>query len=294
MIEDKQQMFSDEAIRGFLLGSLNSTDQSRFEHSLFIDDTLEDRVRLAELELSDDYTANRLSRADRDLFQQRFLLTADREKTLEVSRALHHNFAAPDSIARATFWQNAVSIFDIRRHAWKYAFAALALMLLLLTTALLVKKDQPRWYVYPFKPPKAGPKASAASTPRMMGHSNNAPAPSHSETSPALPLHEGLTTSVVLQTDTPLESAPTISASGDNVTVQLTLDAPVVESYEVNVMTMAGESVFSSDVMKRSEGPTLGFDVPNDSLKKGDFQVILTRVDGDSKQIAGTYYFRVR
>jgi len=294
MIEDKQQMFSDEAIRGFLLGSLNSTDQSRFEHSLFIDDTLEERVRLAELELSDDYTANRLSRADRDLFQQRFLLTADREKTLEVSRALHHNFAAPDSIARATFWQNAVSILDIRRHAWKYAFAALALMLLLLTTALLVKKDQPRWYVYPFKPPKAGPKASAASTPRMMGHSNNAPAPSHSETSPALPLHEGLTTSVVLQADTPLESAPTISASGDNVTVQLTLNAPVVESYEVNVMTMAGESVFSSDALKRSEGQTLGFDVPTDSLKKGDFQVILTRVDGDSKQIAGTYYFRVR
>jgi hypothetical protein len=294
MIEDKQQMFSDDAIRGFLLGSLNSTDQSRFEHSLFIDDTLEERVRLAELELSDDYTANRLSRADRDLFRKRFLLTAERERKLEVSRALHHNFAVPDSIARATFWQNAVSIFDIRRHAWKYAFAALALMLLLLTTALLVKKDQPRWYVYPFKPPKAGPKASAASTPRMMGHSNNAPAPSHSETSPALPLHEGLTTSVVLQTDTPLESAPTISASGDNVTVQLTLDAPVVESYEVNVMTMAGESVFSSDVLKRSEGQTLGFEVPTDSLKTGDFQVILTRVDGDSKQIAGTYYFRVR
>src|SRR5216110_2204124 len=120
MIEDKQHAFSDEAIRRFLLGGLDATEQSLFEHSLFVDESLEERVRLVELELPDDYTANRLTRADRELFRQRFLLTPDRERKLEVSKALHDNFAAPGLLARGTFWQNAVSVFDIRRHAWKY------------------------------------------------------------------------------------------------------------------------------------------------------------------------------
>src|ERR1043166_5527932 len=137
MIEHNPQTFSDEAVRRFLLGRLNTTEQSLFEHSLFVDETLEERVRLAELEMADDYTANRLSRADRDLFRRRFLLTADREQKLEVSRTLHENFATSVSIGRVGFWQSAVGIFDIRRHAWKYAFATLTLLLLLLGTALL-------------------------------------------------------------------------------------------------------------------------------------------------------------
>src|SRR4051794_29745717 len=107
------QTFSDEAVRRFLLGSLGPTEQSRFEHSLFVDEALDQRVRLAELELADDYSANRLSRADRDRFRQRFLLTADREKKLEVSSALHGNFAGTVSIAGAGWWQGVAGIFDL-------------------------------------------------------------------------------------------------------------------------------------------------------------------------------------
>ena len=291
MIEGTAQTFSDESIRRFLLGSLNATDQSRFEHSLFVDESLEERVRLAELELSDDYSANRLSRADRDQFRRRFLLTTDREKKLEVSRALHDNFAAAVSIDGARFWKNAVGIFDIRRHAWKYAFATLALILLFLATALLVRKDQSRFVWTPRRP---GPKPSATSTPRMTNHSTNAPAPAHSETSPTLPLHEGLTTSVVLNTGTALESAPTISLSGEIITVQLILNEPIADSYEVNVASISGESVFSADGLKRTEDKSVGFDVPTDSIKADDYQVTLTRVDGEAKQTVGTYYFRVR
>ena len=293
MIEDNQQQFSDEAVRRFLLGSLNTTEQSLFEHSLFVDETLEERVRLAELELSDDYTANRLSRADRDLFRQRFLLTTDREQKVAVSKALYDNFASSPSIVQATFWEWINGLFDIRRHSWKYAFAALILAVLLMATALLVKREPSR-FVYPFRAPRAGPRPSATSTPRITNHSTNAPAPSHSETSPALPLHDGLTTSVVLNTATPLESAPTISASGELITVQLILNEPLAESYEVNVVTMSGESVFSADGLKRTEDKTLGFDVPASSIKPGDFQVTLTQLDGESKQTVGTYYFRVR
>ena len=293
LIEDMQQTFSDETIRRFLLGGLNATEQSGFEHSLFIDEALEERVRLAELELSDDYSANRLSHAERNLFRQRFLLTADRESKLQVSKALHVNFANSNSVARSGSWQNLIGIFDVRRHAWKYAFATVTLMLLLLATLLWVKKDQIRVVVRP-RPPQATPKPIGASVPLRTNHSTNAPAPAHSESSPTLPLHEGLATSVVLDSATPLNSAPTISTNGDLVTVQLKLDAPLVAAYDVNVMTMTGESVFSASAVQRSEENILAIDVPTSAIKRGDFQIALTRVDGDANQNAGTFYFRVR
>jgi len=292
MIENNQQEFSDEAVRRFLLGSLSPSEQSRFEHSLFVDDALEERVRLAELELSDDYSANRLRRAERDLFRQRFLITADRERQLKVSRALKDNFAASVLTDRAGFWQNAVGIFDLRRHAWKYAFAALVLVVLLLATALLVRKEKS--HLAGVKPPRVSPRPTATANPQPAHHTENSSAPAHSDTSPSLPLHEGLTTSVMLNSTTPLESAPTISVNGDSVTIQLMLDDPIAESYEASVMTIAGESVFSANELKRTEDKTLSFDLPTNAIRAGDFQVALTRIDDESRQSAGTYYFRVR
>jgi hypothetical protein len=292
MIEGNQQPFSDEIIRRFLLGSLNESDQSRLEHSLFVDESLEERVRLTELELSDDYTANRLSNTDRELFRQRFLLTADRERKLEVSRALHDNFAVTASITGATLWQKIASLFEIRRHAWKYAFATLTLVLFLLGTSLLIKKE--RSHLVDVKPPRTLPRPTATAVQQPGNHPKNLSEPTHNEQSPTLPPHEGLTTSIVLDSGTPLESAPIISTSGDVLTVQLTLDEPLGESYGVSLTTVAGEPVFSADGLPRAEEKTLGFDVPTGSIKRGDFKVILMRVDGESKQDAGTFYFRVR
>lgn len=294
MTEDKQQVFSDEAIRRFLLGSLNSNEQSRFEQSLFVDESLEERVRLGELELSDDYTAGRLSRAERELFRLRFLLTAEREKKVAVSKALHDNFAFSPAIPQDSFWQQANSFFDIRRHAWKYAFAGLVLTLLLAGAALLVKKERSRLVDDSFRPPRTAPRPSATAMPQPAHHPPNSSVPTHTETSPTLPLHDGLTTSVLLASGTPLDSAPTISASGEVVRVQLILNEPLAESYAVSVTTVAGESVFSADALQRTEEKTLGFDVPAGSIKRGDFQVTLTRLDGDAKQSVETYYFRVR
>jgi hypothetical protein len=292
MIEGKEHVFSDEAVRQFLLGSLSPTDQSLLEHSLFVDESLEERVRLAELELSDDYTADRLNRADRELFKQRFLLTTNREQTLAVSRALHDNFAVTGSTTRTTFWQNTVGLFDIRRHSWKYALATVTLMLLLLGTALLIKRE--KLHRANVTPPRVSPRPTATAVQQRANHPMNSSAPTHNETSPTLPLHEGLATSIVLESATPPESAPMISTSGDVLTVQLTLDQPNAESYDVSVTTVAGEPVFSADGVPRTEEKMLGVDVPTGSIKRGDFKVTLTRVDGEAKQIAGTYYFRVR
>jgi hypothetical protein len=291
---DETRQFSDEAIRRFLLGRLDSADQSVFETSLFSNGELEERVRLAELELSDDFAADRLTSAERDLFRQRFLVTAGRETSLEVSKALQKDFAQARFTTQTSFRQQISSLFDIRQHAWKYAFATLILMLLLLATALLIRREQSRLVHDQSRPRPSPSRPSTASTPVSTHHSGNAPAPTHNEISPALPPHEGLPTSVVLSSGTALESAPAITKGGDVITVQLELSEPLASAYDVNVMTASGESIFSANALPRGGNVILGFELPTNVLNPGDFQVALTRNNGDSKQAAGIYYFRVR
>ena len=107
-------------------------------------------------------------------------------------------------------------------------------------------------------------------------------------------MHEVLTTSVVLSSDVPLDAAPAISAPHGVIRVELTLSQPVAEYYDVALMTIAGDSVFSANGLKRLESETIGFHVPSDAVPPGDYQVNLLRIDGESKQNAGTYYFHVR
>jgi len=85
-----------------------------------------------------------------------------------------------------------------------------------------------------------------------------------------------------------------ISSDGDVVTVQLQLNQPLASAYDINVETIAGESLFSANGLPRGTDEIFGFDLPTNVLKPGDFQVVLTRIDGESKQSAGIYYFRVR
>src|ERR1700675_1668137 len=96
MVEDKNNSveFSDEAIRCFLLGRLRAPEQVAFERQLFSDPRLDSRVRLAELDLTDDYTYLRLSAGARELFEEKFLVSANRRRKVEVSIALRDRFAS--------------------------------------------------------------------------------------------------------------------------------------------------------------------------------------------------------
>src|SRR5438270_13650225 len=81
--------YSDEMIRSFLLGELAGGEQSQFEERLFTNDDLAARVRLAELELCDDYVSLRISDRVRQVFRDRFLITSDRKHALLLSSSLH-------------------------------------------------------------------------------------------------------------------------------------------------------------------------------------------------------------
>lgn len=292
MIEENPQ-FSDETIRRFLLGGLDATEQTALEQSLFTDGELEERVRLAELELSDDYAASRLSESERNMFETGFLLTDSRQRQLNVSQTLQGTLSQSSLRVEESIRDRFINLFDLRRHAWKYAFGVLILALLI-ATALLVRKERSQIVRDGGLPHHASPRPSPTQAPQEGHHPNNPGAPTHSEDSPQLPLHEDSTPSVVLNSNTPLEAAPVIKTNGDVVTIELRLDQPFADSYDINVMTTAGESLFIENAIKRTEGETLGFDVPASAIESGEFQVVVVRADSEPKQRAGVYYFRVR
>jgi len=289
MIENHKQPISDETIRSFLLGKLTGGDQSHFEEQLFTDDDLAARVRLAELELCDEYASKRVSHQEQQIFRERFLLTLDRKQALEVSTALGDRFRTKTT--EHSLIQRIRNLINLNQAVWRYGFAAL-ILLIVLATVLLVTKDNSR--IAHWIPQRVPPKPSATTPPRITHHSPNAPAPAHNEQSPELPLHDSLTPSVVLTSNNPIESSPVISnANRDAVRFEIVLDQPAAEFYNVNVTTLSGESVFSANAIKRAEDK-LVLDVPASAINSGDYQVSLTRSDDEAKQTGGIYYFRVR
>src|SRR5260370_38939044 len=116
--------FSDDVIRRFLLGNLRDDERPAFEVQLFDDDELESRVRLAQLDLADDYAFDRLNAENKKLFARAFLVTADRRRALKVSNALHDRYAhaAWSELNVARRVQN---LFLLKQPSWKYALAAL-------------------------------------------------------------------------------------------------------------------------------------------------------------------------
>src|SRR5437868_4553020 len=111
--QDDSSGFSGETIRRFLLGHLSELEQPLFERELFTDAGLGARVRLAEIDLADDYAFERLSVADRILFEERFLVTSKRRRELNVSLGLRDRF----SRARATAARSEKSTVGKR---WRY------------------------------------------------------------------------------------------------------------------------------------------------------------------------------
>ena len=292
MIDATRPHYSDDAIRRFLLGRLDEAEQSLFEQSLFADDGLAERVRLVEIELADEYASDRLSAAQRQTLRESFLLTAARAQLVTTSKALYENLT-PAPVIRNAARLRIGDIFNVRRHIWKYAFAILILMLLL-TTALLIRKERSQIAGDErSKSPRSEPRPSASQSPISMNHSHSVPPRGHNQASPALPLHEGLATTVVLFAGTSSDSSPVISVGGDVLTIELMLNQPLAESYDVNVLKMSGEPVFTATNVKRGDGEMLGFELTANSLGTGDFQVEL-RSRSDEAKSPLTYYFRVR
>jgi hypothetical protein len=282
---------SDDLIRRFLLGRLSSTEQSIVEESLFIDGDVEDRVRLAELDLADDYAFARLNAPDRESFERKFLVSADRREALNVSRALHDRFGPTALIQwRAAIGAKVGLLFDFSRPVWRYAFAGLILALLMATAWLVIKEPRIALPVFTRRAPT---NAKGPAKPQEAQHSAGAPSMPHQEPLPAQPVHREVGSTIVLRAN---DAAQAIDLSGNGheiVHVQLMLERNDNGTYQSELLTIDGESVFSAEALKQSDAK-IDFDIPARQLKRGEYQIKLSRFDNGAKSEVAKYYLRVR
>ena len=312
MTEDKNNQFSDGAIRRFLFGRLSPAEQTTLEEHLFTDDSLEARVRLAEFDLTDDYALERLSAADREAFEERFLLSAERKRKLTVSTALRDRFASASTEAttapkgaKASTSERFRLLFGFNQRAWRLAFGVAILVVLVGMVWLLVKEPRIKEGI------KAGifnrrAPVPAPSAPRMAEHSNNTSSmPEHRITPLPMPPHEPTASPAILSVELfsdasrdrdtiPLIDLP--KGEHDIVRLQLARKPNQTGRYRADLLTTDGQSIFSSQALQSNDTDAgkVDFDVPAALLKTGDYRVSLRRADDGSKKTVASYYFRVQ
>ena len=295
MFEDlnNSQQFSDDTIRRFLLGALDTAERLDFEEQFLINDELETRVRLVELDLTDDYAFARLGPADQSQFERWFLLTAERKRKLNVSTALRDRCARAPA-AKSAMAERLRVVVDFRRPAWRYAFALLVLTLLMATVWLVAKEPQ---IVKRFLPKRILPKTSAISSPQEANHPSSAP-PIHAQQPLQMPPHEAPSASiVVLNAKSTIDKAPTVKLPfGDNevLRLQLTIEKNQAASFRAEVITITGESIYAIDSLSSYDGLVVNLDIPARLIRPGEYQVRLSRSTNRSPEKAAKYYFRVQ
>ena len=294
--DDGVQQVSDETIRRFLLGGLSVSDQPLFEQSLFLSEGLDTRVRLAEVELADDYAYGRLTPADRKLFEENFLVTADRERELRVSDVLRQRFStSPAGTEKKTVARKLAHLLGLDQPAWRNAFSVLILLILFGTIWMVVKEPRLAERITNKIIPR---RSTSRSAPREVNHPTNVSSSEHQITPTPLPVHDLAVTSpqslVLFPTTPDLGKIPTATLSKgeqDVLRLRLAVTADRTVPYRAEVLTIAGQSVFSVDWLP---GAPFDLDVPVRLLRSGKYQVRLSDArDGLKKEVAN-YYFLVQ
>jgi hypothetical protein len=286
MITAGQPQFSDAAIRQFLLGRLRESDRVAFERALFLDSSLEERTRIHEIALADDYAMRRLRSKELKAFVERFSFSTARRNQMEVSRALSECFS-PANAYRA----NARQKFE--HSGWKIAFATMILIMMFATIWVATKE---RRLVGRLMPQRSHPATPTAPAPGVAHHAESASErPAHREDSPEPPAHEAATDAIVLDATTTEENAPILTFAtvhDQNVRVQLILSEAAQSTYCAELIKSTGEVLLSkAEIAVDANADRVTLDIPRENLAAADFQIKLTRTS-DGKQ--ANYFLRVR
>jgi hypothetical protein len=281
--DSQSPVFSDEAIHRFLLGELNLAEQTAFENRLIADDELEGRVRLGELGLADDYAQRRLTRAESLRVRERFFVTRDREHMAAVSQALHDRFTPATQV-------NARGFFNFNHAAWRYAFAAIILIVVFATVWVSVKERR----LAGVAPPKpVQPKSSPTRSPVVANHPVGSSAPTHPEESTPPPDHQ-TTLLIALDAKHTVENPFELKLSPDRAITSLrvvaTLEKVQFGSYRAELWNSRGESVFTADGLTPSDEGKLLVEIPALDLSSGEYMI---RLQGREDAPTLQYYLRI-
>jgi hypothetical protein len=137
---------SEAILRKYLLADLDDVERDKIEERLFSDERFAEDLTRAEASLVDDYALKVLSEHDRDLFEQNFILNAERRQNLlfaqTVNAYLEQEISDPVKPYRRFSWKNLLLFLQANK-GWAVAAGAAAVVLLVLFIAGVVRWSGP-------------------------------------------------------------------------------------------------------------------------------------------------------
>lgn len=317
------QTITDDQIAGFLLGQLPEARREEIEQQIFSSDDLYEKVRAIQADLTHDYVKNRLSPSRRSQFEVHLLNTQSGRVGVAFGKDLSDVISAaqPETIERspAGFFSSLSFLFQPA-----YALAAAGAIVLIIAVAILAIQNRRLLQAYQLEQAKRdeterkgqiGASEDAANRrkledqiaelesqgsamqkeiqdkQRQLDALNQRPQPQKPIGVVAMfSLEPGL---VRGNNDEPEKLI--IPSSAQTARIKLGFQKPEnFASYDVEVRTARGNLVFSRNglqvaVKHNAQSVVLG--IPAKILTNGEYEITLTGVQKESRQVIGYYYF---
>lgn len=130
----KENLNNEKLAISYALGEMTETERDEFEERLFTDENLSLSLDAAENDLIDEYLKNELAPKEKQLFEQRFLISERRREKLLAAEILQRQYFADSSqlveSPKLSIWQGFKNIFAVPRLMWAGSLAMLLLVLL--------------------------------------------------------------------------------------------------------------------------------------------------------------------
>jgi hypothetical protein len=245
-----------------------------------------------------------LSAAERELFEKRFLVSTARQHKLNVSSALRDRFAPAFVVSTTseemTIGERLQRLLGLNQRSWRLAFSVVILILLIGTVWSVLRDPHIRNKFFTKRRP--APAATPNTDQQEAHHAIKAsPTPPQEETpSPPEPQRPALAPGAVVlvpenRYDRDRIAQVSLASDTRNLHLQLEFKGNQPGTFRAELLTIAGQSVFTEGSLKPAAGGTaIDFDVPVRFLKAGDYQVKLSRVTNGIEEGVATYYFRVQ
>ncbi len=134
----------DKKLTRYLLGDLSERERIEIEDGYLSNGEFFDELAVAEDELIDDCVRGKLSRKDRELFEQNFLTSTARRERVKSSRALMEFADKHAATPRVSWWQRVRSAFKLESPAMGLVLATGFMMLIVGVPLVVIQMSKLR------------------------------------------------------------------------------------------------------------------------------------------------------
>lgn len=311
------EKFDRQTIFEYLLGTLDESDEMRFDELSITDDEFADALAAAENDLIDAHVRGELDQESSKQFESHYLTSPRRREKTDFARALQVFAETNDTktetrTAPAGIFSAVRILFAARPLQFGFAMAAIVVLILSGWWFFASRRAAPEMAIHNtpslIAPPQSDGRENTnevATLPeKSVGphETGNAPANKRSPDSEAkvtptdqpLPVPQVHVATLILRPplrgSNQMTNLP-ISREITEVAVTLQLDANEFPAYRISLNDESGKNIRRSGTL-HVDGNSLNFRFPGSILRSGVYSLIVSGIKNGDAQIISSYSFR--